>query len=138
MNAPNEKNRGACGAMSGGIGDRQQLDEGAGELDDVVLRPPGARMAVARADLKAEPPIELGGRVEIAHRVDDMVEAARHVWPSDQRIAENAVGRRIEVLMLAMIRPSFSLSSRALCHSGSAWNAFHFCSRSASDSQASR
>jgi hypothetical protein len=32
--------------------------------------------------------------------------------------AENAVGRRNELLMLAMIGPSFSLSSRALIHAG--------------------
>src|SRR5579862_1648098 len=50
---------------------------------------------------------------------------------------EKAVGRRNALVMLAMIGPSFSLSSRALCQAGSAWNEFHFFSRSASDSQAS-
>ena len=35
-------------------------------------------MAVARADLKPSRAIELGRGVEIAHRMDDVVEAARH------------------------------------------------------------
>ena len=56
----------------------EQFDEHARKLDDVILRPPGAMMAVARADLEAEPTIELLGRVEIAHGVDDVVETARH------------------------------------------------------------
>ena len=33
----------------------------------------------------------------------------------------------------ATIAPFFSVSARAFCHSGSAPNAFHFCSRSASE-----
>ena len=60
------------------VGDRQQLDEGAGKLNDVVLRAPISRMAIARADLKAEPRIERGGGVEVAHRMNDVVEAAGH------------------------------------------------------------
>ena len=47
-----------------------------GKLDEVVLRAP--RMPVAGADGEAEPPIESGGRVEIAHGMNDMVETARH------------------------------------------------------------
>ena len=58
------------------LGQRQQFDEAAGKLDDVVVRAP--RVAVARADGEAEAAIERGGGVEIAHRMDDMVEAARH------------------------------------------------------------
>ena len=51
---------------------------------------------------------------------------------------ENAVGGRSWFETLATIAPSFSVSARLACHSGSAWKAFHFFSRSASDSQASR
>src|SRR5580693_10422061 len=47
--------------------------------------------------------------------------------------AENAVGLRNALLMLAMIGPSVSLSSRALIQAGSARNASHTLSRSASD-----
>ena len=120
------------------VAEAEQFQIDAGQLDDVIFRAPLRRMTVARADGEAQPPIEIGGGVEIAHRMHDVVEAARHAGCDAQRIAENAVGRSIEVLMLAISRPSFSLSSRALCHSASAWNAFHFCSRSASDSHASR
>src|SRR3569623_2560656 len=52
--------------------------------------------------------------------------------------AEKAVGVRIWLEMLATIGPSASDLSRASCHSGSATSALHFCSRSASDSQATR
>ena len=51
---------------------------------------------------------------------------------------ENAVGVRNWLLMLATIGPSFSLSARAVNHSLSVWNANHFVSRSAIDSQESR
>src|ERR1700740_2810982 len=51
---------------------------------------------------------------------------------------ENAVGVRNMLLTLARIGPSRSLSARAEIHAGSAWNAVHFFSRSASDSQAIR
>ena len=51
---------------------------------------------------------------------------------------ENAVGTRNWLETLATIAPSFSVSARLACHSGSAAKAFHFFSRSASDSQASR
>jgi hypothetical protein len=36
-------------------------------------------VAVARADGEAEPPIQLGAGIEIAHGMNDMVETARHV-----------------------------------------------------------
>ena len=48
----------------------------AGKLDDGVMRAPG--MPVARADGEAEAAIKLRRRVEIAHGMDDMVEAAGH------------------------------------------------------------
>ena len=54
------------------------------------------------------------------------------------RMAENAVGRRNALLMLAIDQAILLALARALCHSGSAWKAFHFFSRSASNSQASR
>ena len=44
---------------------REQLDEAAGELDDVVVRTP--RMPIARADREAEPAIKRGGGIEVAH-----------------------------------------------------------------------
>ena len=47
--------------------------------------------------------------------------------------AENAVGVRIWLVMLATMGPSRSLSSRILCQAGSFWNAVHLVSRSASD-----
>ena len=60
------------------LGDREQLDEEAGELNDVIMRAPGRRMPIAGADREAKPPIELPGRVEVAHRMDDVIETARH------------------------------------------------------------
>ncbi len=68
-----------------GLGQRQQLDEKAGELHDGIMRAPG--VAVARADLKAEPAIKRGRRVKIAHGMNDVIEAAGHgrhfpfAWP---------------------------------------------------------
>src|SRR5204863_305472 len=44
----------------------------------------------------------------------------------------------IEFSTRATIAPLFSVSARLVCHSGSAWNAFHFLSRSASDSHWSK
>ncbi len=52
--------------------------------------------------------------------------------------AENAVGWRIWLCAFARIGPSFSLSARAEIQAGSLINAFHFFSRSASDSQANK
>ncbi len=57
----------------------EQFDEEAGKLDQPIVRAP--RMLVARSNNKAEPAIQLVRRVEIAHRMDDMVEAARHYCP---------------------------------------------------------
>src|ERR1700722_18648705 len=59
-----------------GLRDGQELDEEAGKLDQPVVRAP--RMAVARATREAEPLVGRGPRVEIADRMNDMVEAARH------------------------------------------------------------
>ena len=56
--------------------DREQLEEEPRKLDDVIMGAPG--MPVARPDGKAEAAIEPGRRVEIADRMDDMVEAAGH------------------------------------------------------------
>jgi len=50
---------------------------------------------------------------------------------------ENAVGVSNWLTMLPTIWPSASLWARAAIQSGSVWNAVHFFSRSASDSQAS-
>jgi hypothetical protein len=53
---------------------RDQLEEGAVELDDAVFGAPG--VAIAPADLKPEPLVEEAGRVEIANGEDEMVETA--------------------------------------------------------------
>src|SRR5882672_8861524 len=49
--------------------------------------------------------------------------------------AENAVGTSNWLTMLSMIWPSSSLLARPAIQSGSDWNAVHFFSRSASESQ---
>src|SRR2546425_1039040 len=77
----------------------------------------------------------VGGGLEIAHGMDDVVEAAGH---RRHFTAENAVGCRNMFLIEATIGPSRSLSARLASHSGSVANLFHFVSRSARDSQASR
>src|SRR5262249_19485337 len=59
-----------------GCDHRQQLDEEARKLNEMIVCAPG--MAVARPDREAEPAIEIGCGVEVAHRVDDMVETAGH------------------------------------------------------------
>src|SRR6201995_590988 len=51
---------------------------------------------------------------------------------------ENLVGTSNWLTMLLTIWPLSSVLARAAIHSGSLWNAAHFLSRSASDSQASR
>src|SRR5215208_7551758 len=51
---------------------------------------------------------------------------------------EKLVGARNELITLATIGPLASVPARAECHSGSAWKAFHFFSRSASESHFSR
>ena len=55
-----------------------------------------------------------------------------------KRTEEKAVGTSIWLLALATICPSFSVSARFSSHSGSVAKAFHFRSRSASDSHSSR
>jgi len=62
-------------------------------------------------------------------------------WPDRRRryrTAENDVGARIWLVTRATIAPFASVCARAASQSGSAMNAFHFRSRSASESQASR
>jgi len=71
-----EQPREAVAAELVGLGERQQLDEEAGQLDDAVVRAPV--VPVARADDETEPLVQRPARVEVAHRVNDMVEAARH------------------------------------------------------------
>ncbi len=61
------------------FGHGQDFDEEAGKLHEVIMRAPG--MAVARPDREAEPPIGVGRGVEVAHGMDDMVEASGH-WQS--------------------------------------------------------
>ncbi len=52
------------------------MNVSAGQLHDVVLRAPRALMHIAHTDLEARAPIEPDRLVEIAHCVDDMIEAA--------------------------------------------------------------
>ena len=54
---------------------RQQFEKTSWKLYNVIVRAPG--MAVARPDGETQPPIEIGSRIEVAHRVNDVVEAAR-------------------------------------------------------------
>ena len=56
----------------------REFDEKTRKLNDMVLRAPGRRMAIARTDRKADARIERGRGVEIGHRMHDMIEAARH------------------------------------------------------------
>src|SRR5262249_4714887 len=56
---------------------RHRLDEEARKLAQSIVRAPG--MSVAPADDEAEPAVELAGRIEVAHRMDDMIETARHL-----------------------------------------------------------
>jgi len=37
---------------------------------------------IARTDREAEPAIKPGGSIEVAHRMDDVVDATRHIVPS--------------------------------------------------------
>ena len=59
-----------------GLADLKQLDERGRKLDDAVMCAP--RMLVARAYVEAKPPIKIGGGIEVAHGMDDMIEAASH------------------------------------------------------------
>ena len=58
----------------------------------MILRAPG--MAVARADREAEPPVQIGRGVEIAHRMDDVIEAARHSVPFGATVATPSSPRK--------------------------------------------
>ena len=90
------------------------------------------RAVLAAVALRRLPRAPLRGRSDAQGR------AAGDVGRLIYLTLENAVGCRNELLMLATICPSFSLSLRAAIHSGSAMNAPHRFSRSARDSQASR
>ena len=61
-----------------GLGHGEQLDEAIRNLYDVVLGAPRRRVTVARADLEAERAVERDRGIEIVHRVDDVIDAARH------------------------------------------------------------
>src|SRR5262249_61397653 len=95
--------------------------------------PPG--MAVPPHAVEADRRKGRGGRLGTAHGMADVVDAA---GTRCHFTAENAVGCRNMFLIEATIGPSRSLSARLASHSGSLANLFHFVSRSASDSQASR
>src|SRR5262245_42220209 len=72
------------------------------------------RMAVARADGEAEPPIELGRRLEIAYRMDDVIKPAGHRKPPSlhrrerRRLQEHVRDRGDD--------RSIALAFRALAH----------------------
>jgi len=74
-----EQRREAVGAEFFRLRHGEQFDKEAGKLDQLIVGAP--RMPVARADGEAEPPVELGCRLEIAHRMDDVVEPAGHRKP---------------------------------------------------------
>src|SRR6476469_6812212 len=132
---PAKQVRKAVGAQVFRLRHSEQLDEKSRKLDDVIVSAP--RMPVARTDGEAEPTIEPGRPLEIAHRMDDMVKTARH-RSCLHFTAENAVGCRNMFVIEATIGPSRSLSDRLDSHSGSVANLFHLVSRSARDSQASK
>ena len=73
------------------VAQADQLEKRAVELDDVVLGAP--RMAVQRADLKAEPAIELGLLGQGVSGDDQMVDGARH-GRAPQRRPERPLRRR--------------------------------------------
>ena len=64
----------------GALAHRDQLDEGARELHEPVLRAP--RMPIARSDLESQTPIEAPGSVEVANGNDEMIDPAGHRDPS--------------------------------------------------------
>src|SRR5205807_7274564 len=57
---------------------REQFDEETRQLNHLVVRSP--RMPIASADGEAEPAIKLCPGVEVAHGMDDVIEAARHCF----------------------------------------------------------
>jgi hypothetical protein len=56
--------------------ERQQLDEEPRKLHDVVVRAP--RVTVSCSDRETKAPVQIRRRIEIAHGMNDMVEASRH------------------------------------------------------------
>jgi hypothetical protein len=133
------KGAGRGGGYQVSLTHTEKFDENASKLHDIIVRAPG--MAIAAADREAGATIEFCGRVEIADRVNDMVETVGHpssasAQARDHFTDENAVGTSNWLTMLPTIWPSASVFARAAIQSGSAWKAAHFFSRSASDSQA--
>lgn len=63
-----------------GLRDGEQFDKAAGKLDDPVLGSPRRRMPVARADVETDRPIQRRCGVEIMHRMNDVIDAARHLF----------------------------------------------------------
>src|SRR5262249_11104600 len=58
------------------LSDCQELDEKTWQLDDAVVRSPG--MPIARTDREPEAAVKRSRRVEIVHRMNDVVEPAGH------------------------------------------------------------
>ena len=95
---------------------------------------PAEFAAYVADDYRQVGPPRQGGGPQGGVRTNERAGAAVHRYFTD----ENAVGDQELVRDVGTIAPSFSVSARLACHSGSAAKAFHFFSRSASDSQASR
>src|SRR6478672_9729112 len=73
---PAKQVRKAVGAQVFRLRHGEQFDEKSRKLDDVIVSAP--RMPVARTDGEAEPTIEPGRPLEIAHRMDHMIKTAGH------------------------------------------------------------
>jgi len=76
LKAPNENARAPCAHDLFRLGNGEDFDVAILQLHNAVVSAPW--MAVARADAKAGARIELGGRVEIADGVHDVVETMGH------------------------------------------------------------
>ena len=60
------------------VRDSQQFNEHARQLDNVIFRSPRSRVPVARANSETKPAIKVGGFIEIAYSVNDVIEPAGH------------------------------------------------------------
>ena len=100
------------------------------------LAEPGQGAAVFRRP--GEKPGPIAAMDTGFRRYDEVSSCYLRLCGADYFTAEKLVGCRIEFSTRATIAPFFSVSARLVCHSGSAWNAFHFFSRSASDSHWSK
>ena len=131
-----------------GFGDFEDFDEG-NSFPNCTIRlcvPHGCRLRAPSDETGA--PIEFRRRVEVADGVHDMVEAVGHssaafAVSGRRRLHRCYWGRHeesIEVDPADELSGLFAASGlgESCIHSGSLWNAVHFFSRSASDSQASR